>query len=52
VVVLLVDAELDFSSGVRVAKTQNGAVNVARLKLLDELAAVLAESTEEIRHDL
>jgi hypothetical protein len=52
VIVLLVDAELHFSSRVCVPKTQDGAVDVAGLKLLDQLAAVLAESTEEIRDDL
>jgi hypothetical protein len=51
-IVLLVDAELHFSSRVCVSKTQDGAVDVAGLKLLDQLAAVLAEPTEEIRDHL
>ena len=33
-------------------KTQDTPVDVARLKLLDELAAVLAETTEQVRDDL
>jgi hypothetical protein len=51
VVVLLVHAELHLGAGVCVAKTENGAVNVAGLELLDELARVLAETTEEVRDD-
>jgi hypothetical protein len=43
--------ELDFSSRVGVTQTQDGAVNVAWLKLLDKLAAVLAQTTEQIRDD-
>lgn len=49
VVVLLVHAELHLGARVCVAKTENGAVNVAGLELLDELAGVLAETTEEVR---
>lgn len=51
VVVLLVDAELDLRTRVCVTKTENGAVNVAGLELLDELAGVLAETTEEVSDD-
>jgi hypothetical protein len=52
VVVLLVDAELDLSAGVGVTETENGTVNVTGLELLDELARVLAQTTEEISDDL
>lgn len=43
--------ELDLSSGVGVSQTEDGTVNVTRLKLLDQLAAVLAQATEQIRDD-
>ena len=52
VVVLLLDTELDLGSRVGVAKTEDRPVNVAGLKLLDELARVLAESTEQVGYDL
>jgi hypothetical protein len=51
VVVLLLDAELDLGARVRVAETEDGPVDVAGLKLLDELARVLAQATEQVSDD-
>lgn len=51
-VVLLVHAELDLSTGVCVTETEDGAVDIAGLELLDELARVLTKTTEEVRDNL
>lgn len=51
VVVLLVHAELHLCARVCVTETEDGAVNVAGLELLDELARVLAQTTEEVSDD-
>ena len=47
-VVLLVHAELDLGTRVCVTKTEDGAVDIAGLELLDELARVLAETTKQV----
>jgi hypothetical protein len=52
VVVLLVDAELHLGTRVGVTETKDGAVDIAGLELLDELARVLAQTTEKVRDDL
>jgi hypothetical protein len=45
VVVVLLDGELDLSTGVSVTKTENRAINVSRLELLDQFLTMLAETT-------
>lgn len=52
VVVVLLHRELNLSTGVRVAETEDRAVNIARLKLLDQLLTVLAQTAEKICDDL
>lgn len=52
VVVVLVDGELDLGTRVGVTETENGAVDIAGLELLDQLLAVLAETSEQIGDDL
>lgn len=47
-VIVLVDGELDLSTGECVTKTKNGALNIAGLELLDQLLAMLAKTTEKI----
>lgn len=51
VVVLLVHAELDLSTGVCVTQTKDGSIDIAGLEFLDKLARVLAETTEEVSDD-
>jgi len=43
--------ELDLAARVGVSKTKNGAVDIAGLELLDELAAVLAKTAKQVRDD-
>jgi hypothetical protein len=52
VVVLLLNAELDLGATVGVAQTQDRAVDVAGLELLDELVRVLAKAAQQVRNDL
>lgn len=49
VVIILLHRELNLSTGVCVAKTQDGTIDISRLELLDQLLTVLAETAQEIR---
>jgi len=51
VVIILLYRELDLRTRICVTKTQNGAFDISRLKLLDQLLAVLTKATEEISDD-
>ena len=51
-VVLFLDTELDLGARVGVAETENRPVDVAGLQLLDQLARVLAQATQQVGNDL
>lgn len=50
-VVILLHRELDFGPRVGVSKTKDRPVDISRLKLLDQLLAVLTQAPKEIGHD-
>jgi hypothetical protein len=51
VVVVLLHRELDLGPRVGVSKTEDRAVDISGLKLLDQLLAVLTQTPKEIRHN-
>jgi hypothetical protein len=48
VVVVLVDVELDLATGVGVAKTQLGTLDITIFKTLEELCSVQTDASEQV----